>query len=996
MPLGRSPNQLMTQPEKQVAEELSRTRMRSFQALMPHRVQRILFVSSLYDCFIMSEEGHLHETLLSHFQDLGRNEIPDLLQVTSWDQALEHLRQGDAFDLIVTTLSAGDSDAVQFAHEVRALDVETPVMGLAYTGRELHEFMNGHDTSVLEQVFLWQGDVRILMAMVLCLEDRQNAASDTVLHGVPAILVVEDSVRFYSSFLPEIYSELFRHTHRLLSEELNLSQQIMRMRARPKVLLCTTFEEGEAAIRRYEAQIIGVLSDFEFPRDGELNERAGLDLCKWATEKRPNLRIVMQSSEPANRELAETAGASFLLKGSPHLLQQLRSVLVDRFGFGDFVFRNANHVELDRAVDLEDLGKKLATIPIESLVYHASNHHFSNWLKARTEFKLAESFWKHESTCRSDESHLRSSLTDCIARNKRERARVVISNFDRKRFDPRSSLTRIGRGALGGKARGLAFANRILHDSGLDDRYPDVNIEAPPAGVLGTEVFDEFMQYGDLREMAMACTEDAQLQRVFLDAPLPREAASHLRSFLQRVKYPLAIRSSSLLEDSLSQPFAGVYQTHMLANNDPDLETRLRQLSGAIKRVYASTFEKRAKSYLDMTDYRLEEEKMAVMIQELVGASHGDRFYPDFSGVARSYSYYPEPGHKPEDGVCAVALGMGRAVVGGAPCLQFSPTHPKQLVTFSSPKDALSNSQRNFWAVNLERNTPREGIAGMELYPLEAAEEDGTLTWLGSTFTAQDNRIVDGISRPGVRLVSFAQILKHEAFPLASLLRDLLELCSAGTGSEVEIEFAGSMQTAVEPARFAFLQLRPLAKSREEEPASLEGIDESRILCRSDRVLGNGIIDSIEDIVCVVGSTFDRQRTPEIAQQVAHFDAILRKQKRPYLLVGSGRWGSSDPHLGIPVGWEQIAGARVILEAGLPDLRVEPSQGAHFFQNLTSSRVGYFTVNQDFGQGSLDWSWLEAQEAAGSTEFVRHIRLTEPLSVLLDGESGEGVVLRPA
>ncbi len=984
----------MTEPEEPTPE-LSRTRLRSFQTLMPHRVQRILFVSSLYDCFIMSEEGHLHETLLSHFQDLNRKEIPDLVQISTWREALTLLEDGDAFDLVVTTLSAGDSNAVQFAHDIRALGIDTPVMALSYTSRELHEFLTGYDTSVLEQVFLWQGDVRILMAMVLCLEDRRNAANDSVLRGVPAILVVEDSVRFYSSFLPEIYSELFRHTHRLLSEELNLSQQIMRMRARPKVLLCTTYEEGTAAIERYGAQLIGILSDFEFPRDGKLSKRAGLDLCRWASLKRPNLRIVMQSSEVSNRELAESVGGSFLLKGSPLLLQQLRAVLVDRFGFGDFVFRTPDHKEVDRAADLEELGKKLQTAPIESLVYHASNHHFSNWLKARTEFKLAEGFQKHEATCGSDAEGLREGLLSQIAKQRRERARTVVSNFDRRRFNPAASLTRIGRGALGGKARGLAFANRILHDSGIDARYPEIDVEVPPAGVVGTEVFGEFMQYGDLRAFGMAATSDDQLDRMFQDAPLPREAASNLRSFLQRVKYPLAVRSSSLLEDSLSQPFAGVYQTYMLANNDPDLETRLSQLASAIKRVYASTFKQRAKAYLDMTDYRLEEEKMAVMIQELVGAGHGDRFYPDFSGVARSYNYYPQPGHDPSDGVCAVALGMGRAVVGGAPCLQFSPAQPKQIVSFSSVKDALASSQRNFWAVNLGRQARREGIAGMESYSLEAAEEDGTLKWLGSTFSAQDNRIVDGIARPGVRLVSFAQILKHEAFPLARLLQELLELSRAGTGSEVEIEFAGSMATKSRPARFAFLQLRPLAKGREEESTPLVDIDEARVLCRSQRVLGNGLIESIQDIVCVMNSSFDRQRTPEMVNQVARFDSTLRKERRPYLLIGLGRWGSSDPHLGIPVGWEQIAGARVIVEAGLPDLRVEPSQGTHFFQNLTSSRVGYFTVNADANEGILDWDWLEAQEPVESTEFVRHIRLSSPLTVMLDGKGGEGAVLRP-
>lgn len=984
----------MAEPEQETPKELSRTRLRSFQALMPFRVQRILFVSSLYDCFIMSEEGHLHETLLGQFRDLNRREIPDLVQVSSWGEALALLRADMRFDLIVTTLSAGETNAATFVHEVRSLGDETPVMALAYTSRELTEFVTRHDTSMLEELFLWQGDVRILMAMVLCLEDRRNAANDSGLRGVPAILVVEDSVRFYSSFLPEIYSELFRHTHRLLSEELNLSQQILRMRARPKVLLCTNWEGAVLVVERYGDQLLGILSDFEFPREGKSVEQAGLELCKWASEQRPHLRLVMQSSDAGNQSLAEGIGASFLRKGSPQLLKQLRAVLVERFGFGEFILRAPQGRELARIPDLDALEAELPNIPDDSLVYHASNHHFSNWLKARTEFELAEGFRKHESEDCCDAATLRSGFTLCIQSYRRERARTLVSNFDRERFDPRASITRLGRGALGGKARGIAFANRVLHDAAIDDQYPEVVIDVPPSLVLGTEVFDEFMQYEGIREFAMSDTPDEQLERLFLDAPLPRETVSGLRAFLHRVRYPLAVRSSSLLEDSLSQPFAGVYQTHMLANNDPDLQKRLGHLAAAIKRVFVSTFTRRAKSYLDMTTYRLEEEKMAVMLQELIGLSHGDRFYPDFSGVARSYNYYPEPGHDPSEGVAAVALGMGRAVVGGSACLRFSPSRPKQIVAFSSVDDALANSQREFWAVDLDRRRHGEGVTGLRNYPLEVAEDDGALAWLGSTFSAEDNRIVDGISRPGPRLVSFAQVLKHDAFPLAPLLRDLLELCKEGTGSEVEIEFAGNLSRKGRPGRFAFLQLRPLAKSREEETVEIGDISDKLVICRSECVLGNGLIESIQDIVFVPHSTFDRQRTVPIAGEVAHFDAILRREKRPYLLVGPGRWGSSDPHLGIPVGWEQIAGARVILESGFQDLRVEPSQGTHFFQNLTSSRVGYFTVNPEIGDGSLDWEWLEAQPAFGETEFVRHLRLTQPLCVQMDGRSGNGIVIR--
>lgn len=972
-----------------------RSRLRSFHELMQQRVQRILFISSLYDCFIMSEEGHLQETLLSHFMDLNVSQIPDLIQVKSAGEALELLDEDPDFDLVVTSLDCGDGDASELPERLRARGHELPVVALAYTSRDLREFLATRDVSGLSRVFLWQGDVRILLAIVLSHEDRLNAERDTRMSGVPAILVVEDSVRFYSSFLPEIYSELFRHTHRLLSEDLNVSQQILRMRGRPKVLLCTSFEEAWETFDRYAADVIGIVSDFEFPLEGELWKDAGLQLCARARARRPDLRLIMQSSEEENRLAAEEIGASFLLKGSALLLHELREVLVDRWGFGDFVFRTAGGRELDRAKDLAELAQKVREIPDESLLYHAERNHFSKWLKARTEFSLAERLSPRSVADFAGPDDLRTHLLSSLESTRLERRRTVIASYDRKRFDPEASITRIGEGSLGGKARGVAFANRLLHDSGLDERYPDVELSVPPALVLATGVFDEFLEYERIRDFAMGENPDDEILQHFLAAPFPREAHNMLRSYLQRVKYPLAVRSSSLLEDSLSQPFAGIYQTHMLPNNDPRLDVRLAQLVGAVKRVFASTFTEQAKSYLGMTSFRLEEEKMGVMIQQLVGLEHGDRFYPDFAGVARSYNFYPEPGHTAEDGVAAVGLGMGRAVVGGDACLRFCPNYPKQLVTFSSVDLALENSQREFWAITLERGARDDGVAHMRRFPLEVAEADGRLGSIGSTYSHDDRRIVDGVSRPGVRLVSFAQVLKHEAFPLAPVLRDLLALCQEGTGSHVEIEYAGHLKTARRPGRFSFLQLRPLAQSSDNEPVDLEEVEDSALVCRSPRVLGNGRLEDLHDVLVCDLERFDRQKTPEIAREVAHFDALLRKEGRPYVLIGAGRWGSSDPHLGIPVGWNQIAGAGVIVEAGFEDLRVEPSQGTHFFQNLTSSSVGYFTVNPDVGEGFVDWAWLAGSPAVEEGRYVRRLSSEAPFRVTMSGRSGAGVIHKP-
>jgi len=977
-------------------EPVKRARLRSFHELMRRRVQRILLVSSLYDSFIMSEEGQLHETLLSHFMELNLNTVPDLIQVSNAAEALRLLGEGDGFDLVVTSLkSVGDADSASLVRRLREAGHEVPVMALAYTSGELSDYLARHREHVFERIFLWQGDVRIFLAMVMVLEDRLNVANDTGEMGVPCILVVEDNVRFYSSFLPVIYAELFRHTHRLLSEDLNLSQRMMRMRARPKVLLAETYEEAWAYFERYREQVIGVVSDFEYPRGGALDRRAGLDFCSRVLEARPDVRLVLQSSVPENRTAAEELGASFLLKGSPFLLQELRTVLVERFGFGDFIFRLPDGTEVDRARDLRSLGVKLETVPAESIGYHAERNHFSNWLKARTEFALAERLRPQQVSDFESLESLRRYLLENIARSRLERQRTFIAEFDRKRFEPEVSLTRIGGGSLGGKARGVAFANRILVSARLEQRFPGLDVYVPPAIVLGTEVFDEFLAYGGLREFATGDHPDEEIERYFVEAPFPRIAVAKLRHFLERVKYPLAVRSSSLLEDSLSQPFAGVYRTYMLANNDPVLDVRWLQLSTAVKRVFASVFTKQAKAYLSMTSYRLEEEKMGVMIQRLTGVARGERFYPDFAGVARSHNFYPEPGHAPEDGVVAVALGMGHTVVGGERCLRFCPRYPTQLVSFSSVRDALEGSQREFYALDLTRDERSAGIPPLAKLPLEAAEEDGPLRWLGSTWTPDDNRVVDGISREGTRLVSFAQVLKHGAFPLADILNELLELCSEGTGGPVEIEFAGNLGGADRRGELAFLQLRPLAVSREPGDVEIGPVDAAAVVCRSSRVLGNGRIDDVVDLVVVDAHGFVRRKSPEVAVDVARFDAVLRKEGRPYVLVGVGRWGSADPHLGIPVGWNQIAGACVIVEAGFEDMRVAPSQGTHFFQNLTSSNVGYFTVNPDAGEGSLDWEWVESLPCVERTELVRRIRLERPLRIRIDGRSGEGVILRP-
>lgn len=967
--------------------------LRGFHELTRFRVRRILLVSSLYDSFIMSEEGQLHETLLGQFLALNLSHFPDLIRVPGAAAAVQLLDAEPDFDLVIASASSGGQDVCELAQELRAAGHRMPIAALTYSGRDLQRLLARPESAELDHTFLWQGDVRIFLAIIKTVEDTRNVVVDTGEHGVPIVLVVEDSIRFYSSFLPVIYTEVMRHVQHMLDEDLSLSQRLLRMRARPKVLLCRNYEEASRYVVEYGQHIIGVISDFEFPREGVLDKRAGLALVRHVLDERGDIRIVLQSSEEANRQLATEVGGSFLVKGSPTLLGDLRSILVERFGFGDFIFRGSDGSEIARAPDLKSFGEEIERVPPESLVYHSERNHFSLWLKARTEFEIAERLRPRKLADYQGVEAMRAHILELLEDSRRERNRSFIADFEGKHFDAEVSITRVGAGSLGGKARGVAFANRILGILGVDGQFPEVDVHVPASIVLGTEAFDQFLEYGWLRDFAIGDHSDEDVLRHFMQAPFPREVAADLRAFLLKVHYPLAVRSSSLLEDSLAQPFAGVYRTFFLPNNDPSLDVRLKQLKDAIRNVYASAFSAQAKRYLEITSFRLEEEKMAVMIQAVVGQQHHDRFYPDFSGVARSHNFYPEPGQKPEDGVVAVALGMGRTVVDGRPCVRFSPKYPKQLLGFSSVAASLESSQREFYALDLTRQG-HGSVLGLISQPLEVAEEDGVLKWLGSTWCAEDDRIIDGTARHGVRLVSFAQVLKHEAFPLARILGALLDGCSRGTGAPVEIEFAGNLPREGRRGEFAFLQMRPLSVSKEHDEVEIGDVETEDVLCHSRCVLGNGHLEDLRDVVVVPAEDFDRSRTLEIAQDVARFDAELRKEGKPYLLVGVGRWGSADPHLGIPVTWNQISGAAAIVEAGFEDLHVEPSQGTHFFQNLTASSAYYFTVNPSFGEGRLDWEWFARQPAVEEASFVRRLRLEKPLSVTVDGRASEGVIRR--
>jgi CheY-like chemotaxis protein len=973
-------------------------RFRGFQDLAQHRIENILLVSSLYDSFILAEDGQLGELILSEFLDLSFRHSPGITRVSSGAEALDLASGQRRFNLIITSLHVGDMDAAALARRVKDAGLDIPVVLLAYDTRELTSFLSSHDTTDLERVYLWQGDVTILLAIVKEIEDRMNVAHDTALMGVQVVIVIEDNVRYYSSFLPVIYSELMHHSQQLAPEGVNLSHRLLRIQARPKILLCQTFEEAWAAFSAYRENVLGVISDIAFPMDGRVSPEAGVAFARRVRDAHPDVPVALQSSVAANRALAESVGAAFLQKESPVLLQELRRFMIDNFGFGDFVFRLPDGTEVGRASDLRTLEDLLATVPAESIAYHSERNHFSKWLKARTEFAVAHHMRPRKVSDFADYEELRHDLIFSIRAYREQRMRATIVDFDRQTFDTRSRFTRIGGGSLGGKARGLAFVNLLLDEYGVRRRFPQVEIEVPPSVVVATDAFDRFLDANGLRSFAIETDDGDAITRRFLAAPLPDDVVGDLVSFLERIRYPLAVRSSSLLEDSQYQPFAGIYSTFMLPNDHADIGVRLAQLQEAVKRVYASTFSQHAKAYLSATPYRLEEEKMAVILQKLVGSPHQSRFYPTFGGVARSHNFYPVPPLTAADGVAAVALGLGITVVDGEPCLRFCPRYPNHLLQFSSVKVALKNSQRQFCALQLGTEGTG-GVGGDEhvgRYGVEVAEADGTLELVASTYSRENDAIYDGMSRPGVRLISFAPVLKHGMFPLAEILSTLLEIGERGTSGPVEVEFAVDVPAAPgEPAAFGFLQLRPLALSREAAELAITDEDRAAAVCHSSSVLGNGRLDRIHDLVVVDFHRFERERSPDVALDVARFNRRLAADGVPYVLIGVGRWGSSEPFLGIPVAWDQIAGARAIVEAGFRDFTVTPSQGTHFFQNLTSSNVGYFTVNPDAGEGFVDWDWLAAQPAVDEASCVRHLHSDRPFVVKMNGKTNQGVILKP-
>jgi CheY-like chemotaxis protein len=967
--------------------------------LMPYKVKNFLLVASLYDYFVLEEDGRLHELLLETYQQWHLGYVPHFVRVSGGENALNLLRT-EAFDLVVAVMRLGDMDPFAFGRQVKEIAPGLPVIGLAYNTPELKRLLEMDDGSAVDRIFVWQGDGHILLGIIQFIEDRKNAANDTQMVGVQNILLIEDDIDFYSSYLPLIFSVLRDLNDTLLKEDLTYSQRLLRRNARPRVHLATTYEQAEAVFEQFKDSLLGIITDAGFPQNRVVNPKAGIQFVTRVHAEKPHLPVVLQSSDTGAELMSRDMGVAFISKNSPTLLRDLRSFLSTSFGFGDLVLTDERTAVETRIANVNQLFTAIADLPEGVLAATLARGDLDRWLRARTEFALANTVREFHSQAPQPIAALGSKLKRIIADFRTASHRGSIVAYSRHFHEDHSQFSVIGGGSIGGKARGLAFMDRILAKYFDPGKFPGVSVAIPRTLVLGTDVFRDFIKENDLLPAAVVDHSDSHLANLFIRASLPGKIVGDLRDYIQNVRVPLAVRSSSLLEDSLYQPFAGIYATKMLPNDQTGDDIRFLNLVNAIKFVFASSFFRDAKSYISSTSHRIEDERMAVVIQPVVGKLHPGSFYPDFSGVARSYNYYPVGQAKPEDGVVNVALGLGKTVVDGGVSLRFTPAFAGVLPQFTSIKEMFSCSQREFYAVAMRHVA---SIAFLEedqyliKHGLEKAEADGVLQFLASTYSREDDAVYDGISLSGPRIINFAHILKNDIFPLAKILIDLLELSSAAMNCAVEIEFAVSMDAHnALPAQFSILQVRPLVVQDELVKVELDERRNEAAFCFSDRVLGNGVSQTIRDIVFVKPAEFDAARSPQIAAEVGKHNSRLLEAGTPYLLIGPGRWGSTDPWLGIPVKWGQISGVKVVVEASLPNMNVDPSQGSHFFQNMTSLRIGYFTVPIDRAHGFIDWPWLEGQPVAYETAFVKHVSLPRPITVMIDGRKSRGVILRPS
>ena len=962
-----------------------------FQDLMGHRIHEILLVASPYDAFILEEDGHLTEQILTEYIGMNFNYAPRVTRVSTGRQAMRIIKK-KKFDLIILMLRIEDQDPISLGKRIKESYPKKPVILLSFDETELKQLPNEISPKSINRVFIWSGDAVVFPAIIKYIEDRKNAKQDIANGDVRSILLIEDSPRMYSVLLPLIYKEIMYQTKNLVNRSLSQSKRLLHLRGRPKILLTPNYETAQKFFKQYKNNMIGIISDVRFPKKGVKYSEAGLDFAKWARDIDPSIPILLQSTQRENEKMADDINANFLHKESPTLLNDLREFMISNFGFGDFIFRLPNEQEVERANTIEQFVKGIESIPVESLLYHANSHHFSNWLAARTEFGLASKLRQIFAHDFNSGESLRSFLLKRLHSHKEDSKENVLDYASARFNSDRSDFFRLCGGSLGGKARGLGFARSMINNSGIKKKFKDINIRVPKCAVIGTNEFDQFMKDNKLWEMALLGTDDKKLEKAFLNARLSIDLTLKLEVFIKENKHPLAVRSSSLLEDSQYQPLSGTYETYMLANNSRSDKKRMDQLTAAIKRVFASTFKGEARSLLDNTAHRIQEEKMAILIQEVVGIPYnGQRFYPSFSGVLQSVNYYPVSYMKRDEGVAYLALGFGRTIVDGEKCLRISPEYPTILPQFYSIRSTKQSSQNEFYGLPLRAKDQRED--DLLSFGLKQAEEDGSLKWSGSVISHEDGTIRDTLSTSGSRIVSFAPILKWDTIPFSKLAKEMLSLGKKALGCPVEIEFAVNMHEDMKP-EFCLLQIKPMVLTGLYRSKNDTGIESKKLFCKSSVTLGDGRIDNIKDLIIIKENSFDPSKTQDIAKEVSKLNKKF-KNKHKYVIAGPGRWGSADPWLGIPVQWRQISQAKAIIEVGLEDLPIDPSFGSHFFQNITSLHVAYFTVNPKNKNDQLNLEWLNDDHLLESNQYTEWYHFNDPITITLDGTTGDGEIYQP-
>ena len=968
-----------------------------FANLMNKRIYNVLLIATKYDSFMLEDDGRVDEQIFNEYTSLSLRYPPRFTQVTTEEEALNELKNRN-FELIICMPNMDNRDIFAAASEIKVHYPNIPIVVLTPFSKEVSKRIANEDLSAIDYVFSWLGSSELLLAIIKLIEDKMNAPDDTASVGVQIILLVEDSIRFYSSALPHLYKFVLEQSQMFAKEALNDHQRTLRMRGRPKIKLARNYEEAVRIFDQYRDNMLGIISDMSFMHNGVKDPYAGYKFGQYVRKTGLIIPFVLESSEASNHVYAKELNASFIDKNSKSYPQDLKKKIMQRFGFGDFVILNPHtKEEIMRIKDLKDLQKKVFQIPDDSLVYHLSRNHFSRFFYSRAMFPPAEVLKHVDVSDYKDMDEARKLIFDLIVQYRRMKNTGVVAVYQKDRFDEYSNFARIGDGSLGGKGRGLAFIGAMVK------RYPKLEsdnfaVNIPKTVVICTDIFDEFMETNELYPVALGDADDETILRYFLRASLPSRLIEDLMAFFDVVKSPIAVRSSSLLEDSHYQPFAGIYSTYMV----PKIEEKydmLRTVSDAIKAVYASVFYKDSKAYMTATSNLIDQEKMAIVLQEVVGSRYNDHFYPTMSGVARSLNFYPIGNEKAEDGIANIALGLGKYIVDGGQTLRFSPRHPHSILQMSTMDFALRETQTRFYALDLKNMAEAFSVDdafNLVKLGLKDADAEGSLKYIVSTYDPYDQIIRDGYYPGGRKILSFVNILQHDVFPLADTLDQILRIGQQEMGRPVEIEFAVNMDPSDHTrATFYLLQIRPIVDNKEIMDEDLSLVKNEETILSSTSVLGHGIVGDVQDIIYVKTGAFNSSNNQLIAYEIEKMNRSFTDQEKGYVLVGPGRWGSSDSWLGIPVKWPHISNARVIVECGLENYRVDPSQGTHFFQNLTSFGVGYFTVNPFKGDGWFDEAFLNAQPAVEETEYLRHVHFDAPITIKMDGKKSLGVVLKP-